>query len=65
MPNLSADKVREGLKLSLATGLRRNPIDALNPAWKTRQLSQQRAFASAKARARGADEVGCSTSPAK
>src|SRR5438477_8594559 len=34
-PNVAADKLREGLTLSIATGLRRNPVESLSPAWKT------------------------------
>ena len=55
-PNLAADKARDGMKLSLATGLRRNPVDALNPAWKTGNYLNN-VLCLREARARGADEV--------
>jgi branched-subunit amino acid aminotransferase/4-amino-4-deoxychorismate lyase len=55
-PNLPADKTRDGLRLSLATGLRRNPVDALNPAWKTGNHLNN-VLCLREARARGADEV--------
>src|SRR5690606_13348503 len=34
-PAYPLQKMREGLRLSIATTLRRNPATALNPAWKT------------------------------
>jgi len=52
----SPEKLREGLKLSLATALRRNPVDSLNPAWKTGNYLNN-ILALREARARGADEV--------
>jgi branched-chain amino acid aminotransferase len=55
-PALAPDKILQGLKLSLATGLRRNPIDALNPAWKTGNYLNN-VLCLREARARGADEV--------
>ncbi len=55
-PNLSAEVIRNGLALSLATGLRRNPIDALNPAWKTGNYLNN-VLCLREARARGADDV--------
>ncbi len=48
--------LREGLRLSLATTLRRNPADALNPAWKTGNYLNN-ILCLREARARGADEV--------
>lgn len=33
--DLTAEKLRDGLKLSVATGMRRNPAECLSPAWKT------------------------------
>ncbi|MEY2877836.1 MAG: hypothetical protein RLZZ15_216, partial [Verrucomicrobiota bacterium] len=33
-PETPPEKLRDGLRLSIATGLRRNPIESLNPAWK-------------------------------
>jgi len=53
---VSEQKIREGLRLSVATGLRRNPIDALSPAWKTGNYLNN-ILALREARARGADEV--------
>lgn len=55
-PVLSAEKVRDGMKLSLATSLHRNPVDALNPAWKTGNYLNN-VLCLREARARGADEV--------
>ncbi len=55
-PMLSAEKLREGMRLSLATSLRRNPVDALNPAWKTGNYLNN-VLCLREARARGADEV--------
>lgn len=55
-PQLSAAHARDGMKLSLATGLRRNPVDALNPAWKTGNYLNN-VLCLREARARGADEV--------
>lgn len=55
-PELSAEKAREGFKLSLARSLRRNPVDALNPAWKTGNYLNN-VLCLREARARGADEV--------
>ncbi|MCX6952607.1 MAG: aminotransferase class IV [Verrucomicrobia bacterium] len=50
------EKLRDGLHLSVATALRRNPIDALSPAWKTGNYLNN-ILALREARARGADEV--------
>jgi branched-chain amino acid aminotransferase len=55
-PETSPEKARSGLRLSLATGLRRNPVDALNPAWKTGNYLNN-VLCLREARARGADEV--------
>jgi len=57
-PNKSypASVVSTGLKLSQATSLRRNPIDALNPAWKTGNYLNN-ILCLREARSRGADEV--------
>src|SRR5471032_925965 len=55
-PSVSAEKTRDGLRLSLATGLRRNPVDALNPAWKTGNYLNN-VLCLREARGRGADEV--------
>jgi branched-subunit amino acid aminotransferase/4-amino-4-deoxychorismate lyase len=48
--------LRDGLRLSLATTLRRNPIESLNPAWKTGNYLNN-ILGLREARARGADEV--------
>ncbi len=50
------ETLRDGLKLSLANALRRNPVDSLNPAWKTGNYLNN-ILALREARARGADEV--------
>ncbi|MGD1030492.1 MAG: aminotransferase class IV [Opitutaceae bacterium] len=55
-PDLSAEKARSGLKLSLARDMRRNPAEALNPAWKTGNYLNN-LLCLREARARGADEV--------
>jgi branched-chain amino acid aminotransferase len=55
-PRLTEEKRREGLKLSIATGLRRNPVEALSPAWKTGNYLNN-ILCLREARARGADEV--------
>ena len=52
----SEEKLHEGLKLSLATSLRRNPADSLNPAWKTGNYLNN-ILCLREARVRGADEV--------
>ena len=51
-----AETLRTGLKLSFATSLRRNPADALNPAWKTGNYLNN-ILCLREARSRGADEV--------
>ena len=55
-PAVAAEKLRDGLRLSLATALRRNPVDALSPAWKTGNYLNN-ILCLREARARGADEV--------
>jgi len=55
-PELSAEKARDGLRLSLARDLRRNSADTLNPAWKTGNYLNN-LLCLREARARGADEV--------
>ncbi|MEO6002469.1 MAG: aminotransferase class IV [Opitutus sp.] len=52
----SDEKLLAGLTLSLATTLRRNSIDALNPAWKTGNYLNN-ILCLREARSRGADEV--------
>jgi branched-subunit amino acid aminotransferase/4-amino-4-deoxychorismate lyase len=51
-----AAKLRTGLKLSIARELRRNPAEALNPAWKTGNYLNN-ILGLREARSRGADEV--------
>ncbi len=51
-----AATLRAGLRLSLATSLRRNPAETLNPAWKTGNYLNN-ILGLREARARGADEV--------
>lgn len=55
-PVVPAEKARAGLHLSVATGLRRNPAESLNPAWKTGNYLNN-LLGLREARARGADEV--------
>jgi len=55
-PRLTADQARAGLRLSVATSLRRNPAAALDPAWKTGNYLNN-LLGLREARARGADEV--------
>jgi branched-chain amino acid aminotransferase len=55
-PQYPIAKIREGLALSIATELRRNPVNALNPAWKTGNYLNN-ILCLREARARGADEV--------
>lgn len=55
-PAVAPEKVRHGLKLSIATSLRRNPVESLNPAWKTGNYLNN-ILGLREARARGADEV--------
>jgi len=55
-PELAPEKARDGMKLSLARDLRRNPADSLNPAWKTGNYLNN-LLCLREARARGADEV--------
>lgn len=53
---LPPEKLTAGYRLSLATGLRRNPPASLNPAWKTGNYLNN-ILCLREARARGADEV--------
>jgi branched-chain amino acid aminotransferase len=55
-PKLSEKTAREGFNLSISTGLRRNPIDCLSPAWKTGNYLNN-ILCLREARSRGADEV--------
>ena len=55
-PALAPEKLRSGLRLSLATQLRRNPPATLDPAWKTGNYLNS-ILCLREARARGADDV--------
>jgi branched-chain amino acid aminotransferase len=55
-PAWTPTQLTHGLNLSLATGLRRNPVAALNPAWKTGNYLNN-ILCLREARSRGADEV--------
>ena len=55
-PGNSADVERAGLTLSVATELRRNPIESLSPAWKTGNYLNN-ILGLREARSRGADDV--------
>lgn len=55
-PSNSPEVLRTGITLSVAQGLRRNPVEALNPAWKTGNYLNN-ILCLREARARGADDV--------
>ena len=55
-PRNSPEALRKGITLSIATGLRRNPIESLSPAWKTGNYLNN-VLGMQEARARGADDV--------
>jgi branched-chain amino acid aminotransferase len=55
-PETPRDKLRAGLHLSMATSLRRNPAQSLDPAWKTGNYLNNLLCLS-EAQARGADDV--------
>jgi branched-chain amino acid aminotransferase len=55
-PSWPEAKARDGLHLSLATEVHRNPADSLNPAWKTGNYLNN-IMGLREARARGADEA--------
>jgi branched-subunit amino acid aminotransferase/4-amino-4-deoxychorismate lyase len=55
-PVWTPGQLTQGLNLSLATGLRRNPIASLSPAWKTGNYLNN-ILCLREARSRGADEV--------
>jgi branched-chain amino acid aminotransferase len=55
-PETPGEKQRAGLRLSVATSLRRNPAECLNPAWKTGNYLNN-LLCLREARARGADDV--------
>src|SRR5690606_9863148 len=55
-PGVARETLARGMKLSIATALRRNPIESLSPAWKTGNYLNN-ILCLREARARGADEV--------
>jgi len=55
-PAVAPEKLRAGLSLSIATSLRRNPAESLDPAWKTGNYLNN-LLCLREARTRGADEV--------
>jgi branched-chain amino acid aminotransferase len=55
-PETPGEKLRTGLRLSLATSLRRNPSQSLDPAWKSGNYLNN-LLCLREARSRGADEV--------
>ena len=55
-PTNSPEVMARGLKLSIATSLRRNPIESLSPAWKTGNYLNN-ILGLREARSRGADDV--------
>ncbi len=55
-PELPAEKMRTGLRLSVANELRRNPVQSLDPAWKTGNYLNN-LLCLREGRARGADDV--------
>jgi branched-subunit amino acid aminotransferase/4-amino-4-deoxychorismate lyase len=55
-PTNSPEVLQRGARLSIATALRRNPIESLSPAWKTGNYLNN-ILGLREARARGADDV--------
>ena len=55
-PTSSPEMLQNGVKLSIATALRRNPIESLSPAWKTGNYLNN-ILCLREARGRGADDV--------
>jgi branched-chain amino acid aminotransferase len=55
-PEVAPEKLRTGLRLSVATQLRRNPVVSLDPAWKTGNYLNN-LLCLREARTRGADDV--------
>jgi branched-chain amino acid aminotransferase len=55
-PTNSPEVLARGVRLSIAAGLRRNPIESLSPAWKTGNYLNN-ILCLREARARGADDV--------
>jgi branched-chain amino acid aminotransferase len=55
-PEVPPEKLRAGLRLSMAASLRRNPVQSLDPAWKTGNYLNN-LLCLREARSRGADDV--------
>jgi branched-chain amino acid aminotransferase len=55
-PEITPEKMRSGQRLSVATTLRRNPVQSLDPAWKTGNYLNN-LLCLREARARGFDDV--------
>lgn len=55
-PEIPAGRMEKGLRLSVATSLRRNPVQSLDPAWKTGNYLNN-LLCLREARARGFDDV--------
>jgi branched-chain amino acid aminotransferase len=55
-PEISPEKLATGLRLTVATTLRRNPVESLDPAWKTGNYLNN-VLCLREARSRGADDV--------
>jgi branched-chain amino acid aminotransferase len=55
-PEIPPEKMKMGLRLSVATSLRRNPVQSLDPAWKTGNYLNN-LLCLREARARGFDDV--------
>jgi branched-subunit amino acid aminotransferase/4-amino-4-deoxychorismate lyase len=55
-PEIASEKMRTGLRLSVAMSMRRNPVRSLDPAWKTGNYLNN-LLCLREARARGADDV--------
>jgi branched-chain amino acid aminotransferase len=55
-PELAQGKDRTGLRLAVATAMRRNPVQSLDPAWKTGNYLNN-LLCLREARAKGADDV--------
>ena len=55
-PGLTPEKQQQGFRLSVATTLRRNPVECLSPAWKTGNYLNN-LLCLREAKTRGADEV--------
>jgi branched-chain amino acid aminotransferase len=55
-PEIAPATARDGLRLTVATSLRRNPVESLDPSWKTGNYLNN-LLCLREARARGADDV--------